>query len=218
MVKRFGRWAAEHCGPPVARVLARTWRMELVGEERWARVIATGRPYVILSWHEVLLPVIWQHRGRGIAAMISEARDGQYLATFAKSLGYRVIAGSSSRGATRALRAAIDALQSGIPIGLTPDGPRGPRRELKAGAVVAAMQGNAVIIPVHVEAKPAWRAKSWDRFLLPGPGARVRLAYGHPIEVDDSMTRRDVVARLTAELEDVTRLAAWPFGGATPTG
>ena len=192
--------------------------MELVGEDRWKRVQRLGRPYVILSWHEVLLPVIWQHRGLGIAAMISEARDGQYLARFAESLGYRVIAGSSSRGATRALRAAIDALKQGIPVGLTPDGPRGPRRELKAGAVVAAMQGDAVIVPVHVEAKPAWRARSWDRFLLPGPGARVRLAYGEPIVMEPSMTRRDVVARLSAELEQVTRLAAWPFGAATPTG
>lgn len=217
-MSRAGRWAAEHLGPPVARALARTWRTEVVGADRWAKVQASGRAYVILSWHEVLLPVIWQHRGLGIAAIISEARDGQYLARFAQSLGYRVIAGSSSRGATRALRGAIDALRNGIPVGLTPDGPRGPRRELKAGAVVAAMQGNAVIVPVHVEARPAWRAKSWDRFLLPGPGARVRLAYGEPIVVEPSMTRREVLAQLTDELEQVTRLAAWPIGGATPTG
>jgi lysophospholipid acyltransferase (LPLAT)-like uncharacterized protein len=116
------------------------------------------------------------------------------------------------------LRGAIDALKQGIPVGLTPDGPRGPRRELKGGAVVAAMQGDAVIIPVHVEARRAWRANSWDRFLLPYPGTRVRLAYGEPIVLDASMTRRDVVARLTTELEQVERLAAWPFAGATPTG
>lgn len=192
--------------------------MELIGEDRWAAVLRTGRPYVILSWHEVLLPVIWQHRHLGIAAIVSEARDGQYLADFALSLGYTIIPGSSSRGATRALRGAIDALRSGVSVGLTPDGPRGPRRELKAGAVVAAQQGNAIIIPVHVEAKPAWRAKSWDRFLLPLPGARVRLAYGEPIEVTPAMSRRAVVARLTQELEHVTRLAAWPYAEATPTG
>jgi lysophospholipid acyltransferase (LPLAT)-like uncharacterized protein len=217
-VSRFGRWAAERWGPPLARVLARSWRMEIIGGERWAAVRQTGRPYVILSWHEALLPVIWQHRQLGIAAIVSEARDGRYLADFALSLGYRIIPGSSSRGATRALRGAIDALRSGIPVGLTPDGPRGPRRELKAGAVVAAQQGNAIIIPVHVEARPAWRAKSWDRFLLPLPGARVRLAYGEPIEVTPAMTRRAIVARLTLELEHVTRLAAWPYGAVTPTG
>ncbi len=99
-MRRLGRWLAEHLGPPLARLVARSWRMELAGEEHWTSVLKSGRPYVILSWHEVLLPVIWQHRQRGIAAIVSEARDGQYLADFALSLGYRVIPGSSSRGAT----------------------------------------------------------------------------------------------------------------------
>lgn len=214
----IGRWLAEHLGPPLARMIARSWRMELVGEERWQSVVAAGRPYVILSWHEVLLPVIWHHRRRGIAAIVSEARDGQYLANFALSLGYRIIPGSSTRGGTRALRGAIEALRSGIPVGLTPDGPRGPRRELKGGAVVAAQQGNAIIIPVHVEAKPAWRARSWDRFLLPLPFARVRLAYGTPIMDAAAWDRRELSARLVQELEHVTRLAAWPYGEAIHTG
>lgn len=192
--------------------------MELIGEERWRSVLEAGRPFVILSWHEVLLPVIWQHRRRGIAAIVSEARDGQYLANFALSLGYRIIPGSSSRGATRALRGAIEALRSGISVGLTPDGPRGPRRELKGGAVVAAQQGNAIIIPVHVEATPAWRAKSWDRFLLPLPFARVRLAYGEPITDTSGVGRRELSGRLIRELEQVTRLAACPSGEGTHTG
>jgi lysophospholipid acyltransferase (LPLAT)-like uncharacterized protein len=217
-VRRFGRWLAEHLGPPVARLVARSWRIELVGGEHWAAVLRQDRPYVILSWHEALLPVIWQHRQRGIAAIVSEARDGQYLADFARSLGYRIIPGSSSRGGTRALRGAIDALRRGVPVGLTPDGPRGPRRELKGGAVVAALRGNAIILPVHVEARPAWRAKSWDRFLLPWPWARVRLAYGAPIVTTTAMSRRELSGRLAQELEQVTRLAAWPFAEGTHTG
>lgn len=217
-MSRMGQWAATTFGPVIARLVARSWRMEVVGADRWAAVQAAGRPFVILSWHEVLLPVMWQHRRLGIAAMVSQAQDGRYLAAFARSLGYRIIPGSSSRGATRALRGAIEALRSGVSVGLTPDGPRGPRRVLKAGAVVAAMQGGATIIPVHVEARPGWRAGSWDRFLLPWPFARVRLAYGTPIMVDAAMNRRDLVARLTQELEQVTRLAAWPSAEAIPTG
>ena len=65
----------------------------------------------------------------------------------------------------------------------TPDGPRGPRRELKPGVVAAAQRGGATIIPVHAEASRAWRLHSWDRFMIPKPAARVIIRYGRPFEV-----------------------------------
>ena len=60
----------------------------------------------------------------------------------------------------------------------TPDGPRGPRRELKPGVVAAAQRGGGVIVPIHAEADRAWRLHSWDRFMIPKPLARVRITYG----------------------------------------
>ena len=213
------RWLAARLGPAAIRCLAWTWRIEVVRPERWAGMLAARRPYVLLSWHEALLPVLWQHRRLGIAALVSEARDGQYLAALARLLGYRLIPGSSTRGGVRALLGAIRALEDGVPIGLTPDGPRGPRRVVKPGVVAAAGRGGALIVPVHAEARPAWRVKSWDRFLVPPPFARVRLAYGEPFTLErDGGERQDGVARVTRELEAATRLAAWPDVAAIPTG
>jgi len=193
--------------------------MQVVGEERWRTVVGQGAPFVLLSWHEALLPVLWHHRRLGIAALVSEARDGEYLARLAQTLGYRLIRGSSTRGGTRALRDAIQALRRGIPVGLTPDGPRGPRRVVKAGAVAAAERGRAVVVPVHAEARPAWRAGSWDRFLVPPPFAQVRLAYGEPFMVEPGAAARPAqLARVTRELDQAARLATWPDGAATPIG
>lgn len=218
-MKRMKRWLAATFGPILMRWLARSWRIEVVRPERWAGMIAARQPYVLMSWHESLLPVMWHHRQLGIAALISEARDGQYLASFARGLGYRTIQGSSTRGGVKALRGAIRALEDGIPIGLTPDGPRGPRRVVKPGVVAAAGRGGALIVPVHAESKPAWRAKSWDRFLVPPPFARVRLAYGEPFTLErDTAGRQEGLARVARELEAATRLAAWPDVAATPTG
>ncbi len=74
-------------------------------------------------------------------------------------------------------------------------------------------------MPVHAEARPAWRVKSWDRFLVPPPFARVRLAYGEPFALErDAEERQAGLARVTRELEAATRLAAWPDVAATPTG
>ena len=219
MLRVVRRVLARWLGPSVARLLARTWRIQVIGSDRGSEALHGSRPYVLLSWHEALLPVMWHHRGRGIAALVSEARDGEYLAGFARSLGYHLIRGSSTRGGRRALLGAIRALRDGTPVGVTPDGPRGPRRVVKPGALAAAEKGGAMIVPVHADSRPAWRAGSWDRFLVPPPFARVRVAYGEPFAVGAGGLSREVaVVRAEGELEAAMRLAAWPDGAATPTG
>lgn len=168
---------------PAVRVLAATWRIRTEHEERWRALYRAGRPHVFLLWHEALLPLLWQHRGQGIAIVVSEARDGQYLADLGVALGYRTVRGSSTRGASRALLGAVRELREGRTVAFTPDGPRGPRRELKPGVVAAAQRGGGVIVPIHAEASRAWRLHSWDRFMIPKPAARVTIRYGRPFEV-----------------------------------
>lgn len=181
---------------PALKALAASWRITTVHEERWRRLYEARRPHVFLLWHEALLPLLWQHREQSIAIVVSEARDGQYLADFAASLGYRAVRGSSTRGAARALLGAVRELQAGHAVAFTPDGPLGPRRELKPGVVAAAQRGGGVIIPLHAEADRAWRLDSWDHFMIPKPGARVRIVYGRPFEVSAGD------AGLTAGLSD----------------
>jgi lysophospholipid acyltransferase (LPLAT)-like uncharacterized protein len=175
--------AARLVAGPAFRALAASWRISTADEQRWRTLYEARRPHVFLLWHDVLLPLLWQHRRQSIAIVVSEARDGQYLADFAASLGYRAVRGSSTRGASRALLGAVRELQAGRAVAFTPDGPRGPRRELKPGVVAAAQRGGGVIVPLHAEADRAWRLDSWDRFMIPKPGARVRIVYGRPFEV-----------------------------------
>jgi len=175
--------AARLLAGPLLRLLALSWRVRTVHEERWRPLYDARRPHVFLLWHEALLPLLWQHRAQAIAIVVSAARDGQYLADFAVSLGYRTVRGSSTRGAARALLGAVRELQEGHAVAFTPDGPRGPRRELKPGVVAAAQRGHATVVPLHAEADRAWRLHSWDRFMIPKPGARITITYGRPFEV-----------------------------------
>jgi lysophospholipid acyltransferase (LPLAT)-like uncharacterized protein len=177
--------AARALAGPALRMLAASWRIRTEGEERWRPLYEARRPHVFLLWHEVLLPLLWQHRRQSIAIVVSEARDGQYLADFAASLGYRAVRGSSTRGAARALLGAVRELQAGYAVAFTPDGPRGPRREMKPGVVAAAQRGGGIVVPLHAEADRSWRLDSWDRFMIPKPWARVRIVYGRPFEVAD---------------------------------
>lgn len=195
---------------PVLRALAYSWRIQLLHEERWRQLYDAKRPHVFLLWHEALLPLLWQHRSQGIAIVVSEAREGRYLSDFATSLGYRSLPGSSTRGGARALLGAVRELQAGHAVAFTPDGPRGPRRELKPGVVVAAQRGGAPIVPIHAEADRAWRLHSWDRFMIPRPFARVWISYGSPFEVGPGEAGfAEGLEQAAAGLAEVSRTPAW---------
>jgi hypothetical protein len=204
--------AVRLAGPAVA-LLARSWRVEAVHEQRWRSLVESGRPHVFLLWHDALLPLLWRHRRRGVTIVVSEAQDGQYLAEFAKRIGYQEARGSSTRGGVRALIGVVKALKAGGSAAFTPDGPRGPRRQFKGGVLLAAQRGGALVVPLHAGAERAWRLRSWDRFLLPKPFSRVRIAYGRPFEVGPGpsglMAAR---AQAEAELATAVKEVEWDEG------
>jgi lysophospholipid acyltransferase (LPLAT)-like uncharacterized protein len=168
-------------GQPLVSALAATWRFDVDQSEMAAAVRAGERTCVIVCWHEEILPLLWYHRGIGIGIVVSEARDGQYLADMAEKLGYELIRGSSTRGGVRALLGAVSALEDGVSVTFTPDGPQGPRRYFAPGAALAAHRAGVPILPIRATASSAWRLRSWDRFVVPKPGARIRIHYGNPI-------------------------------------
>jgi lysophospholipid acyltransferase (LPLAT)-like uncharacterized protein len=203
----------------MASSLARSWRMRLIGEGQWRELRDSGEAFIFVLWHEALLPLLWRHRRQDIAIVVSEARDGQYLADYAASLGYRLVRGSSTRGAARALLGAVRELQTGHPVAFTPDGPRGPRRTLKPGVVAAAQRAGVRILPIHAEADRAWRFNSWDRFMLPKPFARVQIVYGSPVRVAPGEEGLALgLAETAAALEELARRVAWQGVAATRTG
>lgn len=217
-MKRLARWLGRVLGPLLASILARTWRFEICEEEFWHRLVEERAGFVFVLWHEALLPLLWRHRRQGVAIVVSEARDGQYLADYAAGIGYRLIRGSSTRGGTRALLSAVRELREGAIVAFTPDGPRGPRREMKPGVVAAAQRAGVAILPIHADADRAWRFRSWDRFMLPKPFARVRIAYGKPFRIDAG---EDALARgvddTAMALNQLVEKAAWPGAAAIPT-
>jgi lysophospholipid acyltransferase (LPLAT)-like uncharacterized protein len=127
-----------------------------------------------------MLPLLYCHRGDGVALLISSHGDGELIARVAHGFGYRTVRGSSSRGAAGALRGIVRTLTEGIEVGITPDGPRGPAREFAPGAVIAAFAARTPIILMAVSADRAWRLRSWDGFMIPKPFARVTITYDAP--------------------------------------
>jgi hypothetical protein len=178
----------------LVRLLGATWRVERVGvDERDAR-FARGERCVFAFWHARLLPLVFTHRRRGIAVLISRHRDGELVARLIERFGFVTARGSSTRGGEGGAREMLRLAERGHLLGISPDGPRGPAEILKPGIVYLASRTGFPVIPVAAAASRSWRLASWDGFRIPWPFARVVVAYGTPIAVPSGLTEDDVQA------------------------
>ena len=196
-------------GKGVLRALGTTWRIRTVNRAPWLEMRRAKRGFIFSLWHGQLLPLLWHHRGEGVVVLISEHKDGEVVARAATSLGFGLIRGSSSRGADRALISISREIEAGKEVAITPDGPKGPSQKFAPGALVAAQRSNSFIVPIGVTADRAWRLKSWDRFMIPKPFARVTMAYGDPIKVGAASPRAaaDEGPRFERLMADAGRMA-----------
>ena len=181
-------------------VWLRTVRLDIQRNEAVDALEEAGRPYVAVFWHGRLLPIAHAYRGADVATLVSRSGDGRLIADVAARWGYHVERGSSSRGGTAGLRAVVRQLQAGRRVALTPDGPRGPARVMKAGPLQAARLTGAPLVPVAIAARRAWRAGSWDGFLVPLPFTRVIVRFGAPLAVPPDADAT-ALERLRVDLE-----------------
>jgi lysophospholipid acyltransferase (LPLAT)-like uncharacterized protein len=180
----------------------RSTRWTFEGGEHLAPYLAGGS-VIVAAWHErlPLVPALWasarhNHPGRGVAALASRHRDGQFVAGVLARFGVRVVHGSSGRtkpgsatrrdhGGAAGLRGLIAALAAGDAVVITPDGPRGPRRVAAPGvAQLGARTGAPVLV---VSGQVRWRItfKTWDRMVLPLPFGRGSLVCLPPMLVGE---------------------------------
>ncbi|MHC5072787.1 MAG: lysophospholipid acyltransferase family protein [Planctomycetota bacterium] len=172
------RWTA----PSLLRALAASWRVERLGWEHLEQAWSTTGVLVAM-WHGRMLPALPLHGGMGAQVLVSPSDDGTLVKTLLKRFGYFVIRGSTSRQAPRALREMREQLRRGQTVVITPDGPRGPEHVVNIGLAWLARETGLPIMALGVAADRAWHLRSWDRFTIPKPRARVVLTYSEPVAV-----------------------------------
>jgi lysophospholipid acyltransferase (LPLAT)-like uncharacterized protein len=200
--RRVGGALARALAPLLLRALAATWRVQRTGGAGRERFDGAA-PWILAFWHGRMLPMLplRAHRARGIHVLVSPSDDGGLASIALRRFGYRVVRGSLSRGGSRALREMDDVLANGGQLVLTPDGPRGPRHQMNSGVAWLARASGAPIVPVGVAVDRAWHLRSWDRFTIPKPFARVVIAYGDPVRVARTATDGELEG-LTQQLRD----------------
>ncbi|MDZ4774032.1 MAG: lysophospholipid acyltransferase family protein [Planctomycetota bacterium] len=176
-------------------LMSKTWRARWDGLENLEAARGAGGGHLITLWHGRMLVPMAHHENKGWVVLVSQSGDGDTVAPILQRYGFGVIRGSASRGGARALREMLTLLESGSVLVLTPDGPRGPMHAMNPGVVWLARATGYAVVPAGFVADRAWRMKSWDRFTIPKPFARVSFVYGKPIRVDRESTTAELEAR-----------------------
>jgi lysophospholipid acyltransferase (LPLAT)-like uncharacterized protein len=138
--------------------------------------------YIYAFWHETLLLPAYHYSRTATQVLISEHADGEMIARACQRLGLGVVRGSTSRGGIKAMRQIIE-MKGRSHLVITPDGPRGPRREVQPGLVYLAARTGLPIVPVGFASRKAWRMRSWDRFAVPLPFTSAVGVLAEPIHV-----------------------------------
>jgi lysophospholipid acyltransferase (LPLAT)-like uncharacterized protein len=174
-------------------VVARTTRWQLLRGDDALQEVAAGRPLILAFWHErlPLVPSLVKlaiEREPAVArlvphVLVSQHRDGRFIGAAVARFGFRMVYGSSRRGGGQAMIEMVNVLRSGHPVAITPDGPRGPRRQAAPGVAQLAALSGAAVLPVGASTSRHRLLPSWDRMMLPLPFGRGVIACGPVIRV-----------------------------------
>ena len=151
-------------------------------------MLGVGGPRIYVFWHENILAPLYLRGHCHLAMLLSQHRDADVLARVAYHLGFDCVRGSTYRGGARAIWELFERSRRQH-LTMTPDGPRGPRRQLAQGPVFLASRLQLPLVVMGFGYDSPWRTRSWDRFAVPRPFSRARAIIGPPMMLPPELNR-----------------------------
>ncbi len=197
----------------LSKLWSYTLRVRREGLEAVEAIVARDERFILSFWHRRLfmMPLAYPflRKGRGVAILSSDSRDGERSAATWRWFGIHAVRGTASDDGAKALVRMIMAVKQGWDFGITPDGPRGPLMELKPGTVALARKTGAWIVPVSLAFDRQFELKTWDRMVIPMPFASCVIRYGAPYKLPPKAEDNAEGERLQREMDE---LEAWADG------
>ncbi len=190
-------------------LLKGTLRVERVGFEAVQGFVDRDERFVLSFWHRrlVMMPLAYPFKRknaagerRGVAILSSDSKDGERSAATWRWLGIHAVRGTAGHSGAQALVRMIQIVKQGWDLGITVDGPRGPRQKAKAGVLAVSRKTGAWLVPVCVGYSRAWRLHTWDEMLVPKPFSKVSVHYGEPFRVTTVQEEDALLASLEETL------------------
>lgn len=187
-----------------AELVLRTSRFRVVVDPAVdVHVREQGLPVIYALWHcqVFFMPLLRRYERRSLAVLLSQHRDARIVGVAAQLRGVQLVRGSSTRGGLQAYRQLLTRLRQGQSVCVTPDGPKGPARQVKSGVIQLARHSGCVVVPVAWAATRKCELRSWDRTVLPLPFGRYLLVLGPPRRFAEEAGVEEQGHQLKAELD-----------------
>ncbi len=188
---RFAQWLLYK----FIRIYSLSYRLEVENEKVWLDDYDKKKSSILLCVHHqqffAAIRYFQRYKDFKPGLMISQSKDGDFIAGVANLSGWTTVRGSSSKGGREALKAMIDHLAEHRLAAHIIDGPRGPHGIVKPGAIRLAEATGSTIVPFYTGADRSWHARSWDKFLIPKPFSKVILRFGEKMLFNESVSSED---------------------------
>jgi lysophospholipid acyltransferase (LPLAT)-like uncharacterized protein len=194
----------------LVKILSYTLRVRHEALGPVANLVDGGERFILAFYHRrlVLMPQAYPFRRttpggepRGVAILSSDSKDGERSAATWRWFGIHAVRGTAGgHSGAQSLVKMIRIVKEGWDLGITVDGPRGPRQQVKAGVLAVSRKTGAWVVPVCVAYERAWQLGTWDGMLVPKPFSAVAVQYGEPFQVPRDADEEAYRQRLEAGL------------------
>jgi lysophospholipid acyltransferase (LPLAT)-like uncharacterized protein len=183
LLRTFALWFI----PPIGTLLIRL--IYLTNRKRFHLPnVIPSEPVIFAFWHgDLLMQPYLYYRFRispKVKVVISDHFDGQIIMRVMRYFKMESIHGSTRRGGAKVLIQGLKSLSQGYDIGITPDGPKGPRHEMSDGVVIMAQKRHTKVIVYSCVPSKFWQLSSWDRFTVPKPFGVLDFYASEPIDLE----------------------------------
>jgi lysophospholipid acyltransferase (LPLAT)-like uncharacterized protein len=183
LLRKFALWLIPPIGAMLIRLIYLTNKKQFHLPE-----VVPSEPVIIAFWHGNLIMQMYTYyqlrKKPNIHILISDHFDGEIIAKIGEYFQLGTIRGSSRKGGAKVLLQALKSLSAGYDIGITPDGPKGPRYEVSDGVIALAQKRHAKVVAYSWRASSYWQFQSWDRFVIPKPFGTIDFYASEPIDLE----------------------------------
>jgi len=183
------------------KAILKTCRLEVRDQHYFDDTVKRHGRIIVAIWHESATYAIFLHRGSNFHTASSFSFDGELAARLTHGFKIECLRGSTSRGGAKLLRELEKAASLVECVGLTMDGPRGPRREAQPGLAILSARTGIPVVPLAFSISGSWRLRTWDRMAIPKPFSHLILGYAPPIEPAEHVDRDSIEAK-RSEIQD----------------
>ncbi|KKM55590.1 hypothetical protein LCGC14_1552500 [marine sediment metagenome] len=180
-----------------------TSRITIIGGKELERIKKEKQRVIFAFWHGDYTLLLFSFRIKKAVALVHSSFRGDFMAQLASVFKYRIVRISRRR---RSIMPFMEAIKEGYSGFIAVDGPLGPARETKAGAIYIARKSRAKIIPLAVQARRGFLLNRWDNHCLPLPFNNITISIGKPIVVKEGDSLELKRGEVTSSLLELTQI------------